>query len=781
MRTGMLCMAIGIGAVAWLPRLPQPWLLPALAVPLLLAALRWPRRALLYPLALLAGVGWGVGYGWYICAGLLPVALEQETLRLDGHIDGLVEQRSGFQQRPVLRFSFGVEYCQRASRPCEAVPRLVQLSWYDASALPQPGERWQLRVQLKRPRGFANPGGFDYAAWLIGHRIGAVGQVERSGDNRLLREAQPWSIDAWRGRVRQRLAGRLEGMANRDLLLGLLVGDGSAIGVRRWEAFRDTGTVHLFVVSGLQIAFTGGLVLGCCRLWWRGPFAVSRRRSHLGGALPAALAALAYALLAGLGLPILRALIMFAIALGALVLRREVRAASAWLLALWLVLLVDPLAPLDAGFWFSFIVVGAMLLALCGRRAATAAAPRERLAQHARQWWRAQWASFIASLPVLLVVSGQVTPLALPANLLAIPWSTMVSIPLAFAALLADGVAPALGEWLWRCADGSLDWLWRFLLWLQRWGGAAIWRPADAGAVGLLCAAGLALCWLLPRPVPGRPLALLLLLPLLAPPLPRIAAGDLKVTVVDVGQGLGVLVETARHRLLYDTGPPFGPERATAELTLMPLLRARGARALDMVLVSHRDSDHSAGWPALERAFTVRRLLVGEDIGAAQAQPCRAGERWRWDGVDFEVLYPPPWTERAGGSRPSGNNVSCVLQVTAGDATLLLTGDIERSAEYALLDNPRLRHASILLAPHHGSRSSSTAALIERVQPNHVVFSAGYRNRFGHPAAVVEQRYRTAGAQSFNTATDGAIEFAIERGAVAQITKTRTQPRHYWE
>lgn len=841
MLTGMLWMAIGIAAVAWLPHLPAPALLACAAMmsALLAGFLRWGcrynhwfcqhkrwRNTLqhfsLALVALMLGVVWGCGYGYYICSGLLPIELEQQSLLLHGRIDGLVEQRAALVRaesaqhgaatpQPVLHFQFAVE--ERTAVDSAAVdvansdthlartlqlPRLLQLNWYDAERVPQAGERWQLRVKLKRPRGFANPGGFDYAAWLVANRIGATGYVERSSDNRALARA-PWlSIDALRGRAQDYLQQRLQKFSHRDLLLGLLLGDGGAIAATEWETFRATGTVHLFVVSGLQIAFTGGIALWFARLWWRSAWCTSRRRNYVLGAVPAFLVALIYALLAGWGVPIQRALIMFAVLVWALIARRQIRAATGWIAALWLVLLCDPLAVRDIGFWFSFIAVAAILLIICGHRSA----PNSPLLHSALQWWRVQWALFASSLPLLLVLSGQLTLLALPANIIAIPLSTFISLPLAFLALLGDGVAPRASEWVWHYADVSLDWLWRYLVWLQQHGGSfdghhnwAIWHPPGIDVWICAFVAIAAALLLLPRGTPGKAFAVLLLVPLCAPPLAKIAAGDCKVTVIDVGQGLSVLVETAQHNLLYDTGPPFGPERTVADLTVMPLLQQHGISTLDTVVVSHNDSDHSGGWPAIAREFDVSRLLIGEKIaigedsantegGAApSAEFCRAGMHWRWDAVDFEVLYPSVDTEQrvSGKNRFSANNRSCVLQISAGDTRILLPGDIERGAEYALLDNPALQPTTLLLAPHHGSRSSSTSALVERVHPKYVVFSTGYRNHFGHPSEEVAQRYRQSGAALFDTAFAGALTFTFEHGRVAQISTQRSQQRHYWD
>lgn len=796
MLTGMMWMAVGIAIVAWLPYLPPPPLLLAgLAACGMLAGWLWccrhrSRRAVLRSagialIAAVAGLCWGCAYGYHIRSGLLPLESEQQSLLLRGRIDGLVEQREGFvrhgqSEQPVLHFQFAVEANAGNAALVQAAqfPRLLQLNWYDADKLPRAGERWQLRVKLKRPRGFANPGGFDYAAWLVANRIGATGYVERSGDNQILTAAPWYSLDAWRGRAQNYLQQRLQSFSHRDLLLGLLIGDGGAIAAAAWDTFRATGTVHLFVVSGLQIAFTGGLALWLARLWWRSPWCVSRRRNYVLGVIPAVLIAASYAVLAGWGVPIQRALIMFAVLVWALLARRRLRAATSWIAALWLVLLFDPLAVRAIGFWFSFVAVAAILLIICGHRDVVVSP----VLQSGLRWWRVQWALFATSVPLLLLLSGQLTLLALPANVIAIPLSTFIALPLAFVALLADFFAPAWGAVIWHWADTSLDWLWRYLLWLQQSGSWAVWHPRAIDAWVCAFAACAALLLLLPRNVPGRAFAPIFLVPLLAPPQLNIAPGDCVVTVIDVGQGLSVLVETAQHRLLYDTGPQLGPERTVADLTVVPVLRQRGVDALDTVVLSHDDSDHAGGWPAVAREFNVQRLLLGEALANPVPLPtalCRADMHWRWDGVDFAVLYPV----QDGGvdKQLAGNNRSCVLQIDASGACILLPGDIERAAEYKLLDNSALQSAALLLAPHHGSRSSSTPSFVERVRPEYVVFSSGYLNRFRHPHADVAARYRQSGATLFDTAFAGAVTFTFSQGHVAQIAEQRTQLRHYWD
>lgn len=808
MSAWMLCMAAGIGVVAYVPTLTAAR--AGIVVALLLAASclvisslgvssrarrccgsahAW-RTGSVCCVAFAAGSGWATAYGEWLRAGLLPVALEQQTLTLTGTIEGIVERhdaeigaasgadppRAQAPQR-TLRWRLRVDSCMHAGGSCTGAPRRVLLTAYRTALQPAGGERWQLLVRLKRPRGFANPGGFDYEAWLVAQRIGAVGYlVEGDSGHARLAAAPAWSIDRWREGVARRL-DRHAALQHRDLLAGLLIGDGSGIAASTWDTFRATGTVHLFVVSGLQIAFTGGLVLWLAQLWWRGPWGRSRRRDYWLGLAPALPVAALYASLAGFGLPIQRALIMFGCVVLALAAQREV-GARAWSLALLLVLLGNPLAVRDAGFWFSFGAVAVLLVC-----AARAREPRANgvpgMVGAVRLWWRAQLALFVAALPVVLAVIGEFTLLALPANALAVPWSTLLTMPLAFAALLFEAVMPSWAGVAWQLADLTLQVLWRYLCWLQQVGAAAIWRPPGSGVFGLCCATLCAVLFLLPRGMPGRSWAWLLLLPVGWPEIARVAPGDFRVTAIDVGQGLGVLVETAGHRLLYDTGPPFGPERSVADLAIAPLLRQRGVQMLDAVVVSHRDSDHAGGWPAIAARFDVRHVLHGEpahapDVpGAPSPQRCRAGMQWRWDGVDFELLHPPA------GHAENGNASSCVLLVRGRGVAVLLPGDIERTTEYALYD--QLPAVDILLAPHHGSRTSSTAAFVARTQPRYVVFSSGYRNRFGHPHATVVERYAQGGARLLNTADSGAIVFDVQGGQVARVERWRERLVHYWD
>lgn len=775
MQMTMLATAAGVAVVAWWPRLPPIWLLMVFmtaAVVLLfcrfLSCCFLPWRLLCrflpwqLPLAgLLLGLGWGGLFGHWLGQGLLPHDMEQRPLWLEGRVEGLVQTGERFGRRS-RRFELAVSRCETADETrCERHPRRVLLNLYQPLA-PASGERWRFKVKLRRPHGFANPGGFDYGGWQVAQRLGAVGNVQRSDDNRRLAPAG-WGPASWRTRAYIRLERRLQPFPQRPLLLALLVGDDHSVSREQWQTMRNTGTVHLFVVSGLHIALTGGALLFLGRQLGRLPWWPSRRRGQWLAVAAALPVALGYALVAGFNLPIQRALIMFTVAALCWGAGRTVRPGSALILALLLVLLADPLAVLSAGFWFSFAVVAGLMLSGSGR-----------LGERQRGlWWRSQLAATAASLPLLLAISGAFPLASLPANLVAIPASTLVTLPLAAGGLLFDPLWPALGQLFWRGADGSLALLWQLLCWLERLGEAWQWRPVAIDGWGLACAGFAALLCLLPRGFPGRALAPLLLLPLFWPQPQRPAAGEWRVTAIDVGQGLSVLVETSDHTLLYDTGARFPSGTTAAELALLPLLQRRSIRQLDALVVSHADDDHAGGVGPLQQRVPARLLLSGEPLEQGETEPCRRGLNWHWDGVDFEVLHPVGETR--------GNDASCVVRIRSENFSVLLTGDIERRTEYALLDAGLLGPVDLLVAPHHGSRSSSSVLFAMTTQPRHVLFSAGYHNPFNHPHPSIVERYRKGRARLFNTADSGAVTWRIGTGGLIGVSEWRRLKRRYWD
>lgn len=631
---------------------------------------------------------------------------------------------------------------QVESRRAE-LPSRLRLSWHGAPPLAA-GELWRLAVRLKRPRGLANAQGFDYEAWLTARRIGATGTV-KTGE-RLAAGAGP---SAWRDGLRGALL-TVPAHGREGALAALVLGDGTGLSAADWQVLQATGTIHLLVISGQHVALLGGLlyalVLGLFRLglWPSGwPWLPCACALALAGAL-------AYGWLAGFGVPVQRACVMLGIVL---LWRWRFRHLGAWLpllAALSLVLVVEPLASLQPGFWLSFGAVALLVWCFSGRLASPGG------------WLlllRVQWAMTLGLLPLLVGLGLPVSLSGLLANLLAVPWVGIGVVPLALLGTLLLPLPGVGGGLLWL-AGLQLDWLFRLLALLAEL--APAWPFAAVPAWALLLGVSGALLALLPAGLPMRLFGMLMLLPLLWPPAPRIPEGHAEVRVLDVGQGLAVLVRTAGHELLYDAGPAAGGFD-TGEKVVLPALRGLGVAGLDVLLLSHADRDHAGGARALLAGLLVERLLSGEPAAlrlALNAESCRDGERWQWDGVDFTTWH---WAQA-----DNGNDASCMLRVEARGERLLLTGDIGVGAEAWLRASGRELGADWLLAPHHGSRSSSSAPFIAAVAPQAVLLSRGWGNGFGHPHPLVLARYRAAGVRIHDTAREGALRLLLgARGSVA--------------
>lgn len=740
MRLGLIALCAGLLCLRFLPVLPALPLLLAMAA--LGGGLLWSR---LYPLGcLLLGLAWACASAQLALDDRLPAALDGQTLWLQGRIVGLPEQGEG-----VVRFHLEQAESRRA-----ALPQRLRLSWYAAPPLAA-GEVWRLAVRLKRPRGLVNPHGFDYEAWLSARRIGATGTV-KAGE----RLSAAAGRGAWRDSLRNRLLA-VEARGREGALAALVLGDGSGLGDADWQVLQATGTTHLLVISGQHVMLLGGLlyalVLGLFRLgWW------PRRWPWLPCACALSmLGAVGYGLLAGFEVPVQRACAMLAVVL---LWRWRFRHLGVWLpllAALTLVLLVEPLASLQPGFWLSFGAVALLAWCFSGRLA---------VADGWRMLLRVQWAMTLGLLPLLLALGLPVSLSGMLANLLAVPWVGIGVVPLALLGTLLLPL-PGVGSSLLWLAGVQLDLLLRLLAWLAQlapaWQfAAAPWWLVLPGVLGALLA-------LLPAGVPLRLLGSLMMLPLLFPPPAQIPADHAEVRLLDVGQGLAVLVRTASHTLLYDAGPASRGFDSGARVVL-PALRGLGVGALDVLLLSHADQDHAGGAAALLAGLPVTRLLGGEveALGLQRrAEACRDGERWRWDGVQFTT-----WQWGAAGNP---NDASCVLLVEARGERMLLTGDIGVAGEQQLLDGRRDLRADWLLAPHHGSRSSSSAAFIAAVAPVGVLFSRGWNNQFGHPHPQVLARYRSAGVRIHDSAVEGAL--SVQLGRRASVSGERAQARFWRE
>ncbi len=736
MRTGMFALALGLLALRFLPALPPAGMLLALA---LVALMLLPFRT--YPLAFfLFGLCWAcVSAQWALDDRLRP-PLDGQTRWLEGRVSGLPQQTDS-----------GVRFELSDSRSRNArLPARIRLYWHGGPPV-RSGERWRLAVTLKRPSGLLNFHGVDHEAWLLAQRIGATGSVK---DGERLAPAR----NAWRDAVRQRLMA-VDAQGREAGLAALVLGDGSGLTADDWRVLQDTGTVHLLVISGQHIGLLAGLIYalvaalaryGCWpRTWPWLPWACGL----------AFTAALGYGLLAGFGVPVQRACVMVGLVL---LWRLRFRHLGIWwplLLAFNGVLILEPLASLQPGFWLSFAAVAVLGLTFGGRLGRWSAW---------QAWTRPQWLIAIGLFPVLLVLGLPISLSAPLANLFAVPWISLVVLPLALlgTALLA---VPFVGAGLLWLAGGALDGLFNALALLA--GQLPAWIPAEVPMGYWLVSLVGAVLLLLPKGVPFRLLGWPMLLLAVFPPREPVPHGQVDVLQLDVGQGLALILRTRHHTLLYDAGPRSGAVDLGARVVL-PSLKRLGVDALDMMLLSHADADHAGGAAAVARVLSIKRVVGGETEGLPallDTQPCISGEQWAWDGVSFELWQWPDAVD--------GNPKSCVLHIQANGERLLLTGDIDRAAEQAFLASTLAVPTDWLQAPHHGSRSSSSWPFLQRLAPKSVLISRGRGNAFGHPHPQVVERYQALGTQVYDSAEQGAVRLRL--GAFAPPIVARSQ-RRFW-
>jgi len=782
MRFAVAAFALGVWLLERQARLPGAALLAALAVlPAAATGLRplarapWVRRVAFACAFAVLGFLWAALWGHWRMADRLDPAWEGRDIELTGVVAGLPQPFDG-----GVRFDFDVE----SVAPREArVPRRVSLAWYDGlsreeyqAVVPlRAGERWRLPVRLKLPHGQANPHGFDYEAWLLERGIRATGTVRtgpRAGtrerlDAMVLRPG--YAVERVREAVRERFWDVLSEHRYAGILIALAIGDQKAIEAGEWDVFNRTGVNHLMSISGLHVTMVSGLAAALMLFAWRrSPSLALRFPAQKAAALAGVAAALGYCLISGFAVPAQRTLYMVATVALALVLDRLSSASRVLALALLVVLLLDPWAVLSPGFWLSFGAVALIFYVGSGRIARP---------HWLAEWGAMQWAVTVGLAPLLLALFQQVSLASPVANAVAIPVVSAVVAPLALAGAVPPlDFALEFGHWL-------LEWLMRLLRWLASLEGAVWQQHAPRGWTLLLAFAGIA--WmLLPRGFPSRWMGAVLLLPMATVAPEELPPGALALTVFDVGQGLAVLVRTRSHALLYDAGPAWSPESDSGSRVIVPALRGQGLRALDALVVSHDDTDHSGGALSVMRALPVAQLRssLPASSGIAQAAPyripCADGGAWEWDSVRFEFLHPA--MKRYADPGESANNLSCVLKVSGRHGTALLAGDLEWRGESDLLSrHAENLHARVLVVPHHGGRSSSTGAFVRAVAPEVAVFAVGYRNRFGHPRPEVVARYEGQGSRIVRTDASGAVHALIDEAGVSVLGQRDKAPR-YW-
>jgi competence protein ComEC len=768
----MLAIAVAIlcGAVAvqMLPALPPRWLdglLACTALAGLGTCLRWRASSIIWCLATAVAA-----FAWTACRAdlsmnaRLPYALEKQDILVTGTVMDLPHA-----QEDSTRFDFTIATAQFDGNPVP-VRGHVRLSWYasrqHAPPTIVPCTTWRLRVRMKRPHGLANPGGMDFERSALQKGIIATGYVREHPANAML--AQDACVDGVRARISDAIGAALPDDAHAARLLrALSVGDERALDERDWQVVRATGIAHLIAISGFHVGLAAVFGALLVRLaWWLFPSLGLRLARPLGEAAVAFPAALAYGALAGFGLPTTRTLLMIAVVAGWRLLRRGGGFGEGFGLALAAILVVDPLSVLSAGFWLSFAGVALLAWTLAhdtGWRG------------HLKEIGFAPLLMTLALLPLTVWFFGQASLVAPLANLVAVPFVSFVIVPIDLVACALLFAWPWAGQALLHVCAYLVDPLWWLLAHLAAWPAAMQYLPETSLlAFALACVGSV---WLLaPHGVPARALGGLLLLPLCFPRTVVPAEGAFRATVIDVGQGLSVLVRTRSHALLVDAGARYPSGFDLGEAAVVPTLHALDVTRLDRMIISHGDNDHAGGAISVLLAYPGTPVWGGEPArGPVPMQQCHAGQQWQWDGVAFRMLRPPaPVTVK-------GNDAGCVLLVTGSGGRLLLPADTSSNVESDIAGAVPAGPPLVLVVPHHGSKTSSSIEYLRALQPVFAVASTGYLNAYHHPAAEVVARYDALGIPLLDTPSVGAVRMAFPGSAGPRVVaEERRRQAHYW-
>ncbi|WP_254063389.1 DNA internalization-related competence protein ComEC/Rec2 [Rhodanobacter sp. L36] len=754
-----LAFLAGVLLVQWLPALPPLMVLGALLLSAIGCAWRWPR--LRWVACLPLGFVWAAWCGKMAMDARLPRALEGQDVVVVGTVTGLPALREG-----ATTFEFETTQATIDGKRI-ALHGRISVAWYDGAPIVPACSHWQLLLRLKRPRGLIDPGGADSERSALERGIVATGYVREDDGNAKLPGSR-WCIDGVRDAISRGIAARVHDPHDAALLQAFSIGDTRGLDQQDWEIARANGVSHLIAISGFHVGvaavFGVWLILIVYALWPRLAVRIPRIQSQAASAL---LVASIYSALAGFGLPTVRTLLMIAVVALARCSRRGGSGSMSLALAMIATLLVDPLAVLSAGFWLSFVGVSFLMLCLPSRG----------------RGWRAfihelstgQLVMTVALLPLSLWFFGEASLVGALSNLIAVPVISFVIVPLALLGTLLLGVFPPAAAPVFWLAAKLAHAQWWLLERMATWPGAH-WYLPTVSAWSLLLALCGALWLFMPRGVPLRWLGLLMFLPLLLPMRTLPANGAYEVWVLDVGQGLSVLLRTRDHALLYDAGARYPSGFDLGEAVVLPSIHALGITRLDVLMISHGDNDHAGGATVVADAFPQARRYAGEPARMHKPmEQCVAGQSWQWDGVRFRVLSP------AADGTGRDNDSSCVLLVESAGGRLLLTGDISSKIEPQVAEAIGTGAPPVLLVPHHGSKTSSSGTFIAAVNPPLALVSAGWHNRFGHPKPEVVERYRLARVPLLNTADEGAMELVFMPGQPPRVvTRWRLESRRYW-
>ena len=630
------------------------------------------------------------------------------------------------------------------------------------------GSVWKFQVQLRPPRGLLNPGGFDFERRALEQNIAATGAVKNIEYAKRLKAGE--GIDHWRENLSRQIQVQVNNEQSR-FVQALALGDTRQLSDTDWLTLRATGLTHLIAISGFHVGLVAGFAALCVyvlyfllpslgRVW-------PRQQSM---AMSAMLLAFAYTAVAGFALPTWRTFLMIAVVGIAKLSRRPIRISQSLALALIAILLSDPLAVLSAGFWLSFVGVAWLVWCLPLNPGQMAASRSEQI----KLFLKSQWIALLGLLPLSLWFFGQTSVLGPLTNIVGIPWISLVVVPLALLGLLFSFVHIGIAGFFWKLSAAAMQLLWWALEKISDWPQAMLWLPEPTLLTLSLAMLG-AFVLLLPRAVPGKFLAAILFVPLLFPSIESPKQNEVDIAMIDVGQGLSILVKTRNHALLYDAGPAKLGGFDAGESVVVPALHAVGIRHLDRIMISHGDNDHAGGLLSVLKAYPKVAVMASEGSLKTPMTSCLRAQKWTWDGVQFEVLHPPAFFPYL------ANDSSCVLRIEAGGKVALLTGDIGKQIEYRLVkEQPEKIRADLLQVPHHGSESSSSAEFINTVNPGLALIASGADNRFGHPRKNVVERYQQRDTELASSPQHGWMRLRLGQNGVEWRQSRRQDSARYW-
>ena len=693
----------------------------------------------------LKNIGWfGLGflYALWIAHSILnkdlPIDLEGKLIEIHGRIVD-IPQNVGYG----MRFEFELD-----STPDYPAFK-ARLNW--TKNFPQnlqTNQRYKLQVRLKKSHGLRNPNTFDQERWFFQNRVRAQGNVKKG-------ELLENGFDL-RFQIYQILKEKMQDFPRSGILMALILGETKGISQQEWKALRNTGTIHLISVSGTHLSMIALSISSLMIILMRiigGKWLFIKTKIPI--AILSFLIVAIYAWLAGFSIPTQRSLIMIGGIFLSIILSKRFAHSYILSVALFLVLLFDPLAVLSMGFWLSFIAITILLYT-----------PHKNTT-YANQMFQLEssWVVFIVLIPPLLLLFGQVSLLSIISNMMVISLFSIFIMPFLFL-----GAVLSLFDFEYfplLLSSYALDFIMKILAFLGNLDFSLLYLPNAPIWALSLAMIGVFLI-LMPRGMVGKWLSVFLFLPMLFPHIEKPKEGEIYFDLLDVGQGLSTVIRTKNHILIYDTAPAY-EKRVIAESTLIPFLRGKGIKEISRLIISHPHADHAGGVDSLIQAFEIYDILTTEPKHWQGASYCKSGQFWEWDSVKFEML--------AGEENYYKNN-SCVLKITTGKSSILLTGDIEETQERLLLD--KQIKTNILIAPHHGSKTSSSLAFVNAVRPDYALFSVGYKNQFKHPRPQIIARYQMIGAQILETQHSGTISFQLTPENISEPQRYREIHRHYW-